>query len=162
MKAFESLKGMLCDPEGKVCIQGTDADRAEIQRHLNDAGKMIDMNNSLIGDNNHLRTELNAARVAATEIESLTAKVKELEAENARLKTVPMKYRRMAFNAELQDQLKAEQSKVKVLTDVLEPFSRLLQEHHDRLPDSQPVYGIGDALITIGDLRKALATVKAQ
>lgn len=58
MKAFESLKGMLCDPEGKVCIQGTDADRAEIQRHLNDAGKMIDMNNSLIVDNNHLRDRI--------------------------------------------------------------------------------------------------------
>ena len=52
-------------------------------------------------------------------IESLCAKVKWLEAENARLKTVPMKYRRMQFNAELQDQLQAEQDKVKVLTDKL-------------------------------------------
>ena len=58
MKAFESLKDMLCDPDGKVCIHGTDADRAEIQRHLTDAGKMVDMNNSLIVDNNHLRARI--------------------------------------------------------------------------------------------------------
>ena len=62
MKAFESLKGMLCDPDGKVCIQGTDADRAEIQRHLTDAGKMVDMNNSLIADNNYLRETVRLLR----------------------------------------------------------------------------------------------------
>lgn len=37
-------------------------------------------------------------------IEQLQAKVAELEKENARLKTVPMKYRRMQFNAQLQDE----------------------------------------------------------
>ena len=37
-------------------------------------------------------------------IEQLQAKVAELEEENARLRTVPMKYRRMAFNAQLQDE----------------------------------------------------------
>lgn len=37
-------------------------------------------------------------------IEQLTARVRELEEENARLRTVPMKYRRMAFNAQLQDE----------------------------------------------------------
>ena len=39
-------------------------------------------------------------------IEQLQTKVAELEAENARLRTVPMKYRRMAFNAQLQDENK--------------------------------------------------------
>ena len=36
------------------------------------------------------------------EIESLRTQVAELKAENKRLKTVPMKYRRMEFNAQLQ------------------------------------------------------------
>lgn len=71
MKAFESLKGMLCDPDGTVCIQGTDEDRAEIQRHLNDAGRMVDMNNSLIVDNNYLRAKV--ASIAAAEIDLLRA-----------------------------------------------------------------------------------------
>ena len=47
-------------------------------------------------------------------IEQLTARVRELEEENARLRTVPMKYRRMAFNAQLQDennQLRAQLAK---------------------------------------------------
>ena len=35
-------------------------------------------------------------------IKQLQARVAELEAENVRLKTVPMKYRRMTFNAQLQ------------------------------------------------------------
>ena len=37
-------------------------------------------------------------------IEQLRARIAELEEENARLRTVPMKYRRMAFNAQLQDE----------------------------------------------------------
>ena len=37
-------------------------------------------------------------------IEQLQAKVAELEEENARLRMVPMKYRRMQFNAQLQDE----------------------------------------------------------
>ena len=48
-------------------------------------------------------------------INQLQAKVAELEAENARLRTVPMKYRRMAFNAQLQDEnkeLRAQLAKV--------------------------------------------------
>jgi len=39
------------------------------------------------------------------ENEVLRARVAELEAEVSRLKTVPMKYRRMQFNAELQEQV---------------------------------------------------------
>lgn len=41
----------------------------------------------------------------------------------------------------------------------LVPFARLLKEHHEDLPDSQPLYGIGDSLITVGDLRRAVAAI---
>lgn len=66
---------------------------------------------------------------AATDlyVEQLTARIAELEEENARLRTVPMKYRRMAFNAQLQDennelraQLAAEQLNNKRLREALE------------------------------------------
>lgn len=108
-----------------------------------------------------------AAWMKQTEIESLRAKVKELEEKHdVACQTINQLQRhRDTLQGSLARQMQAfldEQSKVKVLTGALEPFSRLLQEHHDRLPDSQPVYGIGDALITIGDLRKALATVKGE
>jgi len=44
---------------------------------------------------------------AADLIEQQAERIKELEAENARLKMVPMKYRRMEFNAALQKKLDA-------------------------------------------------------
>lgn len=47
------------------------------------------------------------------------------------------------------------------LLDALRPFSKLLQEHHSRLPDSQPIYGVGDSLITVGDMRRARAAIDA-
>lgn len=54
------------------------------------------------------KVKLNPSKkqVMTQTIEQLQAKVAELEAENARLRTVPMKYRRMAFNAQLQDENK--------------------------------------------------------
>lgn len=49
--------------------------------------------------------EIDRAYTSQSEtIEQLQAKVAELEVENARLRTVPMKYRRMQFNAQLQDE----------------------------------------------------------
>lgn len=45
------------------------------------------------------------------------------------------------------------------LLEALKPFSRLLQKHHDSLPDSQPIYGIGDALICVYDMRMAVAAI---
>ena len=45
-----------------------------------------------------------AGEEVANYVDQLQAKVAELEEENARLRTVPMKYRRMAFNAQLQDE----------------------------------------------------------
>lgn len=44
-------------------------------------------------------------REAADLIESQAKRIAELEAANARLKTVPMKYRRMEFNAQLQQRI---------------------------------------------------------
>lgn len=66
-------------------------------------------------------------------IEQLQAKVAELEEENARLRTVPMRYRRMQFNAQLQDEnnelraqlAKAEQRVAEAcaeLADKMNPF----------------------------------------
>ena len=44
---------------------------------------------------------------------SLSAdRIDELEKEVARLKTVPMKYRRMEFNAQLQKELEAKQARI--------------------------------------------------
>ena len=42
--------------------------------------------------------------VSAKQFESLRQQLAECQKENERLKTVPMKYRRMAFNAQLQDE----------------------------------------------------------
>lgn len=45
------------------------------------------------------------------------------------------------------------------LLDALAPFSKLYQDHHKHLPNTQPIYGIGDALIHVGDMRKAAILV---
>ena len=51
------------------------------------------------------------------EIDELRAALQERDAEIERLKTVPMKYRRMTFNAELQNEIAAQR---KVLEQALE------------------------------------------
>lgn len=43
------------------------------------------------------------------------------------------------------------------MAEALKPFAALLQEHHARLPDSQPIFGINNATIYIGQLRDACA-----
>lgn len=45
------------------------------------------------------------------------------------------------------------------LLDALRPFAALLAEHHDDLPDDRPIFGINDAVITAGDLRRARAAI---
>ena len=45
-------------------------------------------------------------------------------------------------------------------TEALAPFTALLQSHNDKGPDKQPIFGINDATITLGDLRKAVAALK--
>lgn len=45
------------------------------------------------------------------------------------------------------------------LLDAVTPFSRLLKEHHQRLSDDQPIYGVGESLITVGDLRRAVNAI---
>ena len=94
-------------------------------------------------------------------------RVRELMEENQRLQSENSNL--LEANRDCLDNLNAIHAdyaalKVKsdVLVDALEPFSKLLQEHHERLPDSQPIYGIGDALITVGDMRKALAALKGE
>lgn len=61
------------------------------------------------------------------EINELRAVLQERDAEIERLKTVPMKYRRMAFNAQLQDEVAAQRKvlyQVKaVLLDVAESIN---------------------------------------
>lgn len=39
--------------------------------------------------------------------------------------------------------------------EALAPFVALLQKHNDKGSDDRPVFGINDAVITIGDLRRA-------
>lgn len=43
MKAGEDLKAVLCDPEGKVCIKGSDKDRQIIQESLAEIEKQVDL-----------------------------------------------------------------------------------------------------------------------
>lgn len=45
------------------------------------------------------------------------------------------------------------------LIEALRPFSALLAEHHDDLPDNRPIFGINGAVITAGDLRRARAAI---
>ena len=47
-----------------------------------------------------------ARAIEAAATEPLLQRISELEKENAKLKTLPMKYRRMTFNAELQENVK--------------------------------------------------------
>lgn len=70
----------------------------------------------------------------------------------------PKVHRNLALYLAPQPDYKAQRD---ALLEALKPFSRLLKEHHQRLPDDQPIYGIGDSLITVGDLRRAaIASVK--
>lgn len=45
------------------------------------------------------------------------------------------------------------------LAAALRPFAALLQKHHEGIdyPDDRPIFGINDALITVGSLRRACA-----
>lgn len=43
---------------------------------------------------------------------------------------------------------------------MLRPFAALLQDHNCNGPDTQPIFQINDAVITLGDLRRAVAATK--
>lgn len=50
------------------------------------------------------------------------------------------------------------------LAKALEPFARLLAEHHVSLPDNRPIFQINENKFTVGDIRRAraaIASVKA-
>jgi hypothetical protein len=49
---------------------------------------------------------------------------------------------------------------IKDLKEALKPFAALLAEHHERMPNEQPLFGINDALITVGDVRRAVELTK--
>lgn len=57
-------------------------------------------------------------------IAELDQQVAALTKENERLKTVPMKYRRMEFNAQLQNQLSASQAREARLRDAMDTCDR--------------------------------------
>ena len=42
MEVLLNLKSVLCDPEGNVCISGSDADRAIIQEAIADIERTIE------------------------------------------------------------------------------------------------------------------------
>lgn len=45
------------------------------------------------------------------------------------------------------------------LLEALRPFAALLAEHHERMPDDQPIFGINSATFTVGDMRRARAAI---
>lgn len=47
------------------------------------------------------------------------------------------------------------------IVEALRPFAALLQEHNDTGEDNRPIFGINNATITLGDLRKAKSLIKA-
>lgn len=47
------------------------------------------------------------------------------------------------------------------LVEALKPFARLLADHHERLSDDTPVYGVMENAFTIGDIRRAAAALRA-
>ena len=59
-----------------------------------------------------LRAHAKASVSYMQERDTLKARIDELEKQVARLKTVPMKYRRMEFNAQLQKELEAKQARI--------------------------------------------------
>lgn len=48
------------------------------------------------------------------------------------------------------------------LRNLLRPFAALLQDHNCNGPDAQPIFQINDAVITLGDLRRAVAATEQQ
>lgn len=49
---------------------------------------------------------------------------------------------------------------ISAINDALRPFAALLQRHNESGPDDRPVFAINDAVITLGDLRRAVAALQ--
>jgi uncharacterized coiled-coil protein SlyX len=62
--------------------------------------------------------------------------------------------------ADVLDAIERLKGRIAELEKALEPFAALLHDHHERLKDSQPVYAINSAVITVGDIRKAKKETK--
>jgi regulator of replication initiation timing len=83
------------------------------------------------------------------------ARIAELEAEVERLKAVPMKYRRMEFNAKLQaerDQLEAELAQLRITSEVA---SRHLMRERDDAWAERDAARAANA-VKVGDMMEAL------
>jgi hypothetical protein len=61
--------------------------------------------------------------------------------------------------SELEKQLADSQKLVEKLKDAIKGLSELPIDHLDNRADGTPVYGIGDKVITVGDIRKAKAVL---
>lgn len=95
--------------------------------------KLRDWRLSLQSDNKE------AMLLAANAIESLERQLDESNDENIKLKTVPMKYRRMEFNAQLQHKntkLEAQLATVTAQRNSLEGALELMLERIQEPPDS--------------------------
>ena len=56
------------------------------------------------------------------------------------------------------EQLKAERD---ALLAALRPFAALYGEHHKRMLDDLPIFGMNDSTFTVGDMRRANAAIDA-
>lgn len=103
-----------------VCpTRDIDAGRIEsLQRECNLA---LQENIALTAERDQLKREAALQRVSDFgQIQALTEERDALRKEVERLKTVPMKYRRMAFNAQLQEENKALWERVETLEKALQ------------------------------------------
>ena len=76
-------------------------------------------------------------RALENEIISLREQVEELTKERDELKTVPMKYRRMQFNAELQDEVTQLQKQLAALAEQNAKMREALEVVHAQLVDGK-------------------------
>ena len=60
---------------------------------------------------------------------------------------------------EAAEELTRLRAEVEELKTVLSPFAALLQEHHSRMSDEHPLFGINSAIFTVGHLRAAQAAL---
>lgn len=83
------------------------------------------------------------------------ARIAELEQENAKLKTVPMKYRRMAFNAELQEKVAGLERQHEALLAAVKTVKFNLMHHRRFGTDSMAAWRTA-ACNTEADLEEAI------
>ena len=95
------------------------------------------------------------------ELAILRAKLEAAEKENARLKTVPMKYRRMTFNAQLQEENAKQAAQIEALE---KDAARIDWLQHWFMHSWNGVVGVGSSTIwsLCGDYRSRVAKMKGR